>query len=184
MRAIQGIRLPPRAFGIYSSLMIARAAGVVDASPRSGRGHVAHGEAVGNGIERKSRSPGRGGIGDLVRQKPIVGHARLPVNGARCRPYGAGELILPPRFSHGEAVGREIGRKSSSPGRGVVGGFVRQKPGGGACPTPCERCRMSPLRGWRINSIPPVFPRLCHGLHDRARCAGFRARAVIFSCQI
>jgi hypothetical protein len=55
-------------------------------SPRSGRHHLGHGEAVGKGRERKSASPRRGGIWNFIWQNPNADCTRLPLNGARGRP--------------------------------------------------------------------------------------------------
>ncbi len=74
-------------------------------SPRSGRGHLANGEAVGKGAESESISPDGGGIWDVFRQRPVPDCTEIPVKGMPdIAPAGLGgnfRIAFSPRLRRG-----------------------------------------------------------------------------------
>ncbi len=74
-------------------------------SPRSGRGHLAHGEALCKGAESESTSPDGGGIWDVFRQRPVPDCTEIPVKGMPdIAPTGLGgnlRIAFFPRFRRG-----------------------------------------------------------------------------------
>ncbi len=161
---------------MYSTLWLLwkRSFQIPCSSPRSGCGHLAHGEpAVGERPSRRFASPGRAKEGRRLRRGLLMYSTlwllwkrsfQIPCSSPRSR---RGHV------AHGEpAVGQRPSRRFASPGRGGIGDFRRQK-FIDCAKAPPNRAGCRPWRGCCSNIFNAAFvPRLHRGLHDRARFSG------------